>query len=323
MLAQVLQDEHAPHRGRGAHGGDLVGLQHLQGAPRHEAGVVVDEDGGAGVEGGEEAGPGVLGPPRRADVHVHVPLADANPEHGGEVSDRVAALGVEHQLGLGRRPAGEVEQHRVVDVGLAVRHEVRGLVVGVVEGDPAGHLLPHHDAGEVAGESAHLLGAVGVGDDVLDLAAHHPVLDVLRGEQRGGRDEHRPELHGRQHHLPEVRGVGQHHEDAVSPLHAVAAQVHRHPVRALGQLVVAEAHLGPVLLDDVQRGAPVPVGDHVEPVERPVEAVEGGPAEALVGRLPVLAVLDQEIAGAPEVLGGVHGDLSGEGRGTPPRRRRS
>ena len=323
VAGQVLEDEHAPHRGRRAHRGDLVGLQHLERPAGHEAGVVVDEDRGPGVEGGEEARPGVLGPPRRADVHVDVPLPDPDPVHGGEVADRVAALGVQHELRLRGGPAREVEQHRVVDVGLAVRDEVGRLVVGVVVGEPAAHLLPDHDAGEVPRETPHLLGSVRVGDDVAHLAPLQPVLDVLRGEERGGRDEHRAELHGAEHDLPEGRRVGEHHEDAVAPLDALAPQVDGDAVRALGQLVVAEADLGPVLLDDVEGGAPVAVGDDVEPVERPVEAVERRPAEALGGCLPVLAVLQQEVAGAAEVLGGIHEGLSGAGRGTPPRPRRS
>ena len=180
--------------------------EHLERAPRHEAGVVVDEDRGAGVEGGEEARPGVLGPARRADVHVDVPLADADPVHGGEVAHRVAALGVEHQLGLRGGPAREVEQDRVVDVGLAVRDEVR-----------ATRRRPRWKAcqpGTCSPTTMRLKSPArprifsapsGSVMTCLDLPARHAVLDVLRRQQRRGRDDHRPELHGGQHHLPDVR----------------------------------------------------------------------------------------------------------------------
>ena len=59
----------------------------------------------------------------------------------------------------------------------------------------------------------------------------------------------------------------------------VAAEVDGDAVRALSQLGVAEPDLGAVLLDEVEGGAAVAVGDDVEPVERPVEPVEHRPVE--------------------------------------------
>src|SRR5262249_20285190 len=64
-----------------------------------------------------------------------------------------------------------------------------------------------------------------------------------------------------------------------------------------------ETGLAAVLLDDVQRGPVVAVGDHVEPVQRPVEAFGPRPGEALVGGGVVLAVLQQEVPRAAEQLG--------------------
>jgi hypothetical protein len=153
---------------------------------------------------------------------VDVPLADADPVHGGEVTHRIAALGVEDELGLRGGPAREVEEDRVVDVGLAVGDEVGGLVVRLLEGVPARNLLADHDAAPVPREPAHLLRASGVGDHVSHLPARHAVLDVLRRQERRGRDDHRPELHGGEHHLPDLDRVGQHHENAVPSIDAVA-----------------------------------------------------------------------------------------------------
>jgi hypothetical protein len=141
---------------------------------------------------------------------------------------------------------------------------------------------------------------------VADPAALEPVPQVLRREQRRRRDDDRPELHRGQHDLPDLHAVREHHQDALAALDPVPAQEHRHAIRALGELVVGEAHLGAVLLHDVERAAAVAVGQDVEPVERPVETVERRPAEALVGGLPVLPVLDEEVAGLAEAVGRVH-----------------
>ncbi|MNP10596.1 hypothetical protein D3C76_1027520 [compost metagenome] len=64
VTGQVLLDQHAPHGRRGAQAGDAVALQGAEQGRGTEARDIVDEDAGAGVPGGEEAAPGVLGPAR-------------------------------------------------------------------------------------------------------------------------------------------------------------------------------------------------------------------------------------------------------------------
>ena len=89
-----------------------------------EARVVVDEHAGAGVPGCEEAAPRVLGPTGRRDVEVHVPGLQADPVHRRQVADRIALVGVQNELGLGRRAGREVQQQRVGRAGLSVRGEI-------------------------------------------------------------------------------------------------------------------------------------------------------------------------------------------------------
>ena len=137
---QVLEDEHPPDGRRGAERRHPVGGQHLHQLAAVEAGVVVEEDGGAGVERGEEVGPGVLGPARRGDVHVDVALLQAQPVHRREVAHRVAELRVDHQLRLPGRTAGEVEQDGLRRERVAVRDEGGPLAVGLLEAGPARHL---------------------------------------------------------------------------------------------------------------------------------------------------------------------------------------
>ena len=126
---QVGVDEHPPHRRGGAQRGDLVGAQHAEQGGRVEPRVVVDEDRRLGDPRREERGPGVLGPAGARDVEVDVAGAQADPVHRREVADRVGALGVLDQLGLARRPGGEVEEQAVVGSGPRVRGRLRHEVV--------------------------------------------------------------------------------------------------------------------------------------------------------------------------------------------------
>jgi len=62
VRGHVFLDQHAPHGGWGAQCRDATTLQHAEHRRRVEARVVVDEDAGAGVPGGEEAAPCMLCP---------------------------------------------------------------------------------------------------------------------------------------------------------------------------------------------------------------------------------------------------------------------
>src|SRR6266536_2359067 len=287
VRGEVLEDEEAPHGGRRAPRRDLVAGEHLERAPRAEAGVVVHEHGRAGVERRVEVRPGVLPPPRRADVHVHVALADAEPVHRGEVADRIARVRVEHELRLRGRAGGEVQEHRVVRVRVALRQEDAALVVRLVVGRPPGDLLADDHLREARVERAQLLRARRVGDDGLHPAAVEGVAHVLGREERGRRDDDGAELHRAEHDLPDRDRVREHHEHAMPPLDAHPAQEDGHAIRALGELGVRQLHLAPVVLHDVERGVPVPLGEDVEPVHGPVEAIEDRPGEAAVGGVVV------------------------------------
>jgi hypothetical protein len=69
---------------------------------------------------------------------VHVAGLQAGPVQRAEVAHRVAGVGVLHQLGLGCGAAGEVQQQRLVDAGLALRRVDRARVIGVGIAVPAG-----------------------------------------------------------------------------------------------------------------------------------------------------------------------------------------
>ena len=114
-LTQVGLDQHPPHRRRRAERGDARAAHLRQQRGGVEPGVVVDEDGRLGDPRREEATPGVLGPAGRADRQVDVTRAAADPRHRRHVADRIADLGVLHQLGPAGRAGGEVDQQRVVD----------------------------------------------------------------------------------------------------------------------------------------------------------------------------------------------------------------
>ena len=165
----------------------------------------------------------------------------------------------------------------------------------------------------------------GFGEHVPDLAAGDPVGQVRRTEQRRRGDDHRAKLHRGQDGLPERRDVAEHEQQPVPAPDP-------HVVQPVGHLAGARGHLGvtdpgapfrlagfrarraarpgspwlPAVLrpgrgDDAQCG-PVRMlrGDHVEPVERPVELVQVRPGEPGSGGVEVSTVAEQEIARGPE-----------------------
>ena len=122
---QVFLHEHAPGgRGR-AERGDFAVHQGFQQRLRVKARLVGDEDGGAGHPGGEEAGPGVFGPAGAGDGVVDVAGHQAEPVHRRQMADGVGFVAVQHQLRAGGGAGGEIHKHRVVGVGVAIRHEGR------------------------------------------------------------------------------------------------------------------------------------------------------------------------------------------------------
>jgi hypothetical protein len=160
--AQVFLDHHAPHGGRRAQRGHAAAADHVQAGARREALVVVDEDGGAGIPGREEAAPRMLGPAGRADVPVDVALLQADPVHGRQVADRVALLAVQHQLRFRGGAGGEVQQQRVGGARHAVGREPgSALLLSAKVAPPLGSArIPasYRDAGVVAGQRLRTCG---------------------------------------------------------------------------------------------------------------------------------------------------------------------
>jgi hypothetical protein len=108
----------------------------------------------------------------------------------------------------------------------------------------------------------------------------------------------------------------------VAARHAVLAQPVRHLVRAGRQLGERARPLAAVLLDDPQRPAPAALGgQHVEPVQRPVERVYPRPAELAVRTVVVLAGLEQEVACGAQAVGRGPGVERSLGHLVPPNRR--
>ncbi|EGJ73920.1 putative acetyl-CoA synthetase [Streptomyces sp. Tu6071] len=309
--AQVGLDEHAPHGGRGAEARDARAVHLGHEAARVEARVVEDEDGRLGVPRCEEVRPGVLRPAGRRDVEVDVPRAQPDPVHRREVAHRVGEVGVLDEFGAGGGTGGEVEHEGLVGAGGALGDErgARGGGLGVVV--PAGDGRADGDAGPVAGDLRELLQVGGAGDDVAHLAALDAVAQVEGAEERGRRDDDGAQLHRGEHEFPQLGLVAEHEEDAVARGDAEAAQPVRGARGAQGQFGEGQFQARAVLLDDVERGALVALGDPVEPVERPVEQLGAGPREAGVGRRVVLAVAEEEVAGGAE--GGGRGGFAVSG----------
>ena len=258
------------------------GQQRSSGEPR----LVQHQDRRPRVPRRVHVAPGVLGPPRGGQVQVHVARLDADPVHGGQVPHRVAGLGVRDQLGLGRGPGGEVQQQRVPGPGDPVRHKRDRPRERVRVRVPRQSRTVDHDPRPVPGQPGELGRRNRVGDDVPDIAPHETVGQVGGLQQRRGRDDHRAELHRGQDDLPQRRHVAEHEQHPVAAPDPEPAQPVRDLRRTRRQRAVRQAHVGPVVGDDPQPG-PVRVlgGDHVEPVQRPVELVQVRPGELASARI--------------------------------------
>ena len=65
----------------------------------------------------------MFGPAGAGDGVVDIPRHQAEPIHRREVAEGVGFVAVQHQFGAGGGAGGEIDQHRVVGVGFAIRHE--------------------------------------------------------------------------------------------------------------------------------------------------------------------------------------------------------
>ena len=196
--------------------GRAVHLRHQPG--RVEAGVVVDEDGGLGVPGREEVGPGVLGPAGRGDVQVHV--ARLRP-----IQYIVARWPIGYEAwvcstSLGRAVVPEVKYSisgSSARVGAVRLEGVSGLVVDVLVGSQPVPRAADRDPGVVPGDAGELLGVLGAHDHMP--AARPRSMRSARSsgaEQRGGGDDDGAQLHRGERGLPQLGLVAEHDDDAVA-----------------------------------------------------------------------------------------------------------
>src|SRR4051794_27344757 len=95
---------------------------------------------------------------------------EADPEHGRQMPDRVAAVGVEDQFWLGGRSGGEIKQQRIVRHGGTVGRERRSGTRRVVFVPPRLAGIADDDL-EHAVLAAKLAYLVSGSDDGLDVAA--------------------------------------------------------------------------------------------------------------------------------------------------------
>ena len=230
---QVFLDQHAPHGRRRAERRDLVGDDRIEEIARVEARLVGDEDRGAGDPRREEAAPRVLGPARRGDVEMHVAGAQSQHEDRGEMADRITAMGMQHELGLGRRARREIEQHRIVGLRRPVRREFGRVIQQLGIRMPAGRGVSDGDACQALVEALELRRFTGGGHHMARPSTLEAVGEIDRREQGGRGNDDGAQLHGGQHHFPERRHVAQHQQHAVAALDAQRAQSVGDPIGAL------------------------------------------------------------------------------------------
>ena len=301
---QVGLDEHPPHRRRCAEGRDALGADGLQHPLGVEALVVVDEDRRLGDPRCEEAAPGVLRPPRRADREVHVTGPQAEPVHRGEVTDRVRRVGVLDELRPARGSRGEVVQQRLVHPGAGVILRCRRRQERVLVGGPVRRAGSDPDAGDRGADAVELVRVGAGGDDIPDRSAHDAVIEVGAADRDGRREDDRPDLDQREHRLPELDLVAEHEHHRIAPRDPERLQPCGELVRAGRHLVERADRSAAVLFDDDERRGGVAAGDDIEPLDRPVEgAVDLGPAELRQGARVVLAERDELIAGVAQAGG--------------------
>ena len=245
---------------------------------------------------------------------MHVARLEADPVHGGQVADRVADVGVADQLRLGGGARGEVEQQRVARPGDPVRRRTRPAPRRVLVAVPPAVAEPpwrRPDSGAERRRGSSRPGrrrtsAICAASAITcrTLPRVDPVRQVGGLQQRRGGDDDRAELHRREHHLPQRDDVAEHQQHVVAAPHPEAAQPVRHLAGPGRHGRVADRLVRPVVADHPQR-EPVRVlgGDHVEPVERPVELVQRRPGEAGRGRGVVGPVGEQQVARRAERAG--------------------
>ena len=175
-LPEIMLDQHPPDGRRRAEHGDLMLDQRIERRARLEAQRERD-DGRAGVPGREKARPGVLRPAGRGNVEMRVAGPDPEPVHRREMPDRIARMGVHHELRARRRARGEIEEHRVVGLGRAVGREDFAAEKRVV-GAPAGRRLADRDALDAVGKAGEFLRIGAMRDQIFRLAPLDPVGDV-------------------------------------------------------------------------------------------------------------------------------------------------
>lgn len=232
---------------------------------------------------------------------------EAQPEHGGQVADRIALVRMQHQLGLGGCARGEVEEERVVRTSRHPR-QAGGCRKGFIERcEPLGRSSaePHAEPFPIA----HLAGAGLVGHDVADLAPYQSVFDVLDGELSRCGNHDRADLDGGEHRLPERQRIGQHQQHPVAASDALIGQVTGQSSRSLVEFPETDpGQLGPGggVTDQDERRL-VSLGRvNREPVPGPIELVEHRPAKLRAGAFEVIAMAEQCRAGALEGFGRRH-----------------
>ena len=228
---------------------------------------------------------------------MHVAGLQAEAEHGREMADGVAGVGVQHQFGARGRAGGEIEQQRIVGAGRTFRREIGGGLLQLGEIAPAGRRAAHGDADDLGGEIGEAVGGRAFGDDEAGAASGDAVGDVGGGEQRRGGDDDDAELHRRQQRNPESGRVADHEQQPVAALGAERTQRVGGAVGGLREF--AEAQGFDLGAQNLERRLPgvLALGEFgVEPVERPVEALELGPLKAGAREFVVVAQREQQVA---------------------------
>ena len=63
----------------------------------------------------------MLGPARRRNIEVDIAWLQAEPIHRRKMSDRIALMAMQDELRRRRGAGGEIEQQRIIRLGVAVR----------------------------------------------------------------------------------------------------------------------------------------------------------------------------------------------------------
>ena len=298
-------DQHPPHRRRRAEARHAAARE----LPEERAGVetlvVIREHRRRRVPGREQARPGVLRPPGRAEIQVHVPGLEAQPVHGRQMPDRIARLRVRDQLRPCGGTGGEVQEQQLIGARPRGVEPIAGLVRAVVVG-PARGARSHGDTHRRAGQSREAPRELRVGHDPLDPPALYPIAQIVALEERRRGNHDCAEPDRGEHRFPQRHAVGQHDEESVALLEALRVEEARHLSRAARQLGERERPIAARIVDDAQRWRVVARGDHVEVVVRPVELLEGRPAELALRTRPVLPEAQQQVPQLEKAAAGAH-----------------